>query len=192
MYLRHSVRRKNGEQHSYWRLVRSVRRDGRVVQESVAQLGELDAAGCASARLLAQQITGSDQQRELFEAAAPDQQTVAVRLDRVGIERSRWFGGVWLGWKLWRALKLDELCGELMPAGREAIPWAQMAAVLVIARLTEPSSELHIAEDWYRKSALEDLLGLPVERVNDDRLYRALDRLLPHKRALEQHLRRLG
>jgi len=77
-----------------------------------------------------------------------------------------------------------------MPAGREAIPWSQMAAVLVIARLTEPSSELHIAEDWYRTTALEDLLGLPEERVNDDRLYRALDRLLPHKPALEQHLRR--
>jgi transposase len=65
-----------------------------------------------------------------------------------------------------------------------------MAAVLVIARLLEPSSELHIAEDWYRRSALEDLLGLPSARVNDDRLYRALDRLLPHKLALEQHLRR--
>ena len=190
MYLRHSVRRKNGKQHSYWRLVRSLRRGGKVVQETVAQLGELDAAGRANARLLAQQITGSDQQRELFEAAAPAEQTVAVRLDGVGLERARWFGGAWLGWKLWRALKLDELCGELMPAGRETIPWAQMAAVLVIARLTEPSSELHIAEDWYRQSALEDLLGLPVERVNDDRLYRALDRLLPHKPALGLHLRR--
>jgi len=68
-----------------------------------------------------------------------------------------------------------------------------MAAVLVIARLCEPSSELHIAEDWYRRTALEDLLGLPDELVNDDRLYRALDRLLPHKVAIEQHLvKRLG
>ncbi len=106
------------------------------------------------------------------------------------VERARWFGGVWLGWKLWRALKLDQLCAKLLPEGRAAVPWAQMAAVLVIARLVEPASELHIAEDWYRTSALEDLLGLPVERVNDDRLYRALDRLLPHKQALEQHLRR--
>jgi transposase len=65
-----------------------------------------------------------------------------------------------------------------------------MAAVLVIARLLEPSNELHLAEDWYRTTALEDLLGLPSERVNDDRLYRALDCLLPHKQALEQHLRR--
>jgi hypothetical protein len=193
LYLRHSVRRKNGKQHTYWRLVRSLRRGGKVLQETVAQLGELDGAGRANARLLAQHISGSDQQRELFEAPATDEQRIAVRLDRVGLARARWFGGVWLGWKLWRVLKLDELCAELMPEGREAIPWAQMAAVLVIARLLEPSSELHIAEAWYRTTALEDLLGLPIERVNDDRLYRALDRLLPHKQALEQHLRgRLG
>jgi len=190
LYLRHSVRRKNGRQHSYWRLVRSVRRGGKVVQETVAQLGELDAEGRASARLLAQQITGSAQQRELFEAAVADVQRVAVRLDRVYLERARRFGAVWLGWKLWRALKLDELCAELMPAGREAVPWAQMAAVLVIARLTEPSSELHIAEDWYRTTALEDLIGVSADSVYDNRLYRALDRLLPHKPALEQHLRR--
>jgi transposase len=190
LYLRHSVRRKNGKQHSYWRLVRSVRRGGKVMQETVAQLGELDAEGRAHARLLAQQISGSAQQRELFEAAAPDAHRVAVRLDRVCIERARWFGGVWLGWKLWRALRLDELCAELLPEGREAVGWAQMAAVLVIARLTEPASELHIAEDWYRTTALEDLIGVPSESINDDRLYRALDQLLPHKMALEQHLRR--
>jgi hypothetical protein len=57
-----------------------------------------------------------------------------------------------------------------------------MAAILVIARLCEPSSELHIAEDWYRRTALSDLLGVPAEAVNDDRLYRALDRLLPTSR----------
>jgi transposase len=190
LYLRHSSRVKNGKQHSYWRLVRSVRRGGKVIQETVAQLGELDAEGRANARLLAQQITGRAQQQELFEAATPKAQRVAVRLDRVCLERARSFGGVWLGWKLWRALKLDELCAELMPEGREAVPWAQVAAVLVIARLTEPSSELHIAEAWYRTTALEDLLGLPAEHVDDNRLYRALDRLLPHKPALEQHLRR--
>ena len=190
MYLRHSTRVKNGKQHSYWRLVRSVRRSGKVIQETVAQLGELDAEGRANARRLAQQITGRAQQQELFEAATPEAQRVAVRLDRVCLERARSFGGVWLGWKLWRALKLDELCAELMPEGREAVPWAQVAAVLVIARLTEPSSELHIAEAWYRTTALEDLLGLPAEHVDDNRLYRALDRLLPNKPALEQHLRR--
>ena len=193
MYLRHSRIRKDGKTHTYWRLVRSVRRDGRVVQETVAQLGELDAEGRAKARALARTITGRVEQRELFEDTAQDAPSVPVRLQQVRLERGRSFGDVWLGWTLWRALKLDALCAELLPAGREAVPWSMMAAVLVIARLCEPSSELHIAEDWFRRTALEDLLGLSHAGVNDDRLYRALDRLLPHKVALERHLKdRLG
>jgi transposase len=193
VYLRHSRVRKGGRTHVYWRLVRSVRRNGKVVQETVAQLGELDAKGRAKAKALARQITGQGDQCELFEASVSAEATALVRLDRVRVERGRSFGDVWLGWRLWQALQLDEWCEEHLPRGREQVPWSTMAAVLVIARLCEPSSELHIAEDWYRRTALEDLLGLPADRVNDDRLYRALDRLLPHKEALEQHLvKRLG
>jgi transposase len=193
VYLRHSTVRKSGKTHVYWRLVRSVRRNGKVVQETVAQLGELDTKGRAKAKALARQITGRGDQRELFEDSASPEATASVRLDRVRVERGRSFGDVWLGWRLWQALQLDAWCEEHLPRGREQVPWSTMAAVLVIARLCEPSSELHIAEDWYRRTALEDLLGLPADRVNDDRLYRALDRLLPHKEALEQHLvKRLG
>ena len=193
MYLRHSVRRKNGKRHVYWRLVRSVRRGSKVVQETVAQLGELDAEGRAKAQALARQITGRSEQCDLFEAPAGAPSSARVRLDGIRVERGRCFGDVWLGLRLWQALRLDVLCEELLPEGREEVPWAVMAAVLVIARLCEPSSELHIAESWYRRTALEDLLGLASEQVNDDRLYRALDRLLPHKTALERHLvKRLG
>ncbi|MDF0675728.1 MAG: hypothetical protein P0120_15620 [Nitrospira sp.] len=85
-------------------------------------------------------------------------------------------------------MRLETIFSTLQPAGREAAPWATMAAILVLARLCEPAGELHIAETWYRQTALEDLLGVPADVVNDDRLYRALDRLLPHKRALESHL----
>jgi transposase len=193
VYLRHSVRRKNGKRHVYWRLVRSVRRNGKVVQETVAQLGELDAEGRAKAKALARQITGRGEQWELFEAPTGGEAVVPVRLDRIRLERGRSFGDVWLAWRLWRALRLDVLCEELLPRGRERVSWSVMAAMLVIARLCEPASELHLAEDWYRRTALEDLLGLPSERLNEDRLYRALDRLLPHKAAIEQHLvKRLG
>src|SRR2546427_5393931 len=193
MYLRHAVRRKGRKAHTYWRLVRSVRRGRRVVQETVSQLGELDAQARANARALAQQITGRDAQHELFEAEGTPGEAIAVRLDQIRLERPRAFGAVWLGWTLWRALGLDTLCTELLPSGREAVPWATMAAVLVLARLCEPSSELHIAEDWYRGTALEDLLEVPSAQINDDRLYRALDRLLPHKPAIEAHLKgRLG
>src|SRR5271170_4711702 len=194
MYLRHTTLRKNGKTHSYWRLVRSVRRGRRVVQETVAQLGELDGQGRARAVALALRITGREEQYELFEAP-PGQRSepVAVRLDQIRLERARRFGDVWLGWRLWRALALDRFCEDRLVEGRERAPWPAIAAILVIARLCEPASELHIAEDWYRRTALDDLLGVPAERVNDDRLYRALDRLLPHKQALETHLKeRLG
>ena len=194
MYLRHTTVRKNGKTHSYWRLVRSVRRGRRVVQETVAQLGELDGQGRARAGALALRITGQEEQYELFEAPAGQRsEPVAVRLDQIRLERARRFGDVWLGWRLWRALALDRFCEDRLVEGRERAPWPAIAAILVIARLCEPASELHIAEDWYRRTALDDLLGVPAERVNDDRLYRALDRLLPHKRALETHLKgRLG
>lgn len=193
MYLRHSTVRKDGKAHRYWRLVRSVRRNGKVIQETVAQLGELDAQGRLRAEALARRITGRPDQCELFEEGSRPERTIAVRLDGVRLERTRRFGDVWLSWILWRALGLDRLCAELMPAGRAEVPWPTVAAVLVMARLCAPSSELHIAEDFYRTTALEDLLDLPSEQVNDDRLYRALDRLLPHKRAIEEHLqKRLG
>lgn len=163
-----------------------------MVQETVAHLGELDSAGQAGAKKLARLMTGRTYQCELFEDTPPAE-AIEVRLDRVRLERGRRFGDVWLGWTLWRALKLDELLEELLPQGRESVPWPLMAAVLVVARLCEPSSELHIAENWYRRTALEDLLGIIPERVNDDRLYRALDRLVEQKEAIQVHLkRRLG
>ena len=189
MYLRHSTTRKNGKEHTYWRLVRSVRVNGKVKQQTVAQLGELDAQARAQAHALARRITGRSEQYELFEDHSQHETTVAVRVDRVRVERGRRFGDVWLGWTLWRALGLDLFCAEHLPRGREEVSWATMAAILVIARLCEPSSELHIAECWFRQTALEDLLGVQAVHVNDDRLYRALDRLLPHKVALEQHLK---
>jgi transposase len=195
VYLRHTIRRKDGKSHVYWRLVRSVRRGGKVRQETVAQLGELDGEGRARAQELARSLVGGRQentQGELFDDFKLTD-SVAVRLDRVRLERSRSFGAVWLGWMVWRALKLDDLLGELLPRQREAVSWAEVAGILVMARLCEPSSELHVAERWYRSTALEDLVGVAVEDIYDERLYRGLDRLLPHKESIEQHLvKRLG
>jgi len=193
MYLRHTTRRKDGKSHVYWQLVRSVRRGHKVVQQTVAHLGELDAQGRARAQALARSIAGDcavEAQRHLFD----DQpEAIPVKLGKVRIERSRSFGAVWLGWLLWRALKLDELCERLLPPGREAVPWGEVIAILVIGRLCEPSSELHVAEQWYRSTALEDLLGVASEQIYDERLYRSLDRVLPHKQAIESHLvERLG
>src|SRR5436190_9997872 len=192
MSLRHSTITKNGKTHTYWRLVRAVRIGRKVRQVTVAQLGELDAQGRIAARHLADSLVGLERQPGLFDEERPTE-PVTVIPSRLRLERGRRFGDVWLAWKLWQALGLDTWLETRLPRGREDVPWSVMAAVLVIARLCEPSSELHIAEDWFRRTALEDLLGLSHAGVNDDRLYRALDRLLPHKVALERHLKdRLG
>ena len=189
MYLRHTTRKKNGKTHVYWQLVRSVRHGRKVVQQTVAQLGELDARGRVRAQALARSIAGEalSVQASLFDSEAAFE-AMPVKLGEVRLERSRSFGAVWLAWMLWRALKLDELLQALLPAGRESVSWSDVAAILAIARLCEPSSELHLAEQWYRTSALEDLLQVPAESIYDERLYRTLDRLLPHKEAIEQHL----
>jgi transposase len=187
MYLRHTTLRKGGKVHRYWRLVRSVRIGRRVVQQTVAHLGELDEAGRIEARALAQHLIGTPERAQLFNDGS-EHLTVPVRLKGIRIERSRQFGDVYLALALWRGIGLEELCQRLLPVGQERVAWAKMAAVLVTARLCEPSSELHIAEDWYRRTALCDLLQLSDEEVNKDRLYRGLDHLLAHKSALEAHL----
>src|SRR6267154_4199157 len=189
MYLRHTIRRKDGKVHRYWCLVRSVRVGRRVIQQTVAHLGELDEHGRVEARALARRLIGAPEQAQLFDDGS-EHMTVPVRLKGIRIERSLQFGDVYLALALWRGMGLEELCKQLLPVGKERIAWAKMAAVLVAARLCEPSSELHIAEDWYRRTALSDLLQLEDDQVNKDRLYRALDHLILHKKALEAHLSR--
>src|ERR1700693_6492877 len=187
MYRRNTIRKKDGNVHRYWCLVRSVRVGRRVIQQTVAHLGELDEHGRVEARALAHRLIGAPEQAPLFDDGS-EHLTVPVRLKGIRVERSRQFGVVYLALALWRGTGLEGLCERLLPAGKERIAWAKMAAVLVAGRFCEPSSELHIAEDWYRRTALADLLQLGDEEVNKDRLYRGLDRLLVHKAALEAHL----
>src|SRR5271170_4093859 len=187
MYLRHTIRKKDGKVHRYWTLVRSVRIGRRVIQQTVAQLGELDEHGRIAARAFARRVIGAPEEASLFDDGG-EPLTAPVRLKGVRVERSRQFGDVYLALCLWRGMGLEDLCRRLLPIGQERVAWAKMAAVLVTARLCEPSSELHIAEDWYRRTAFCDLLQLGDAEVNKDRLYRGLDRLLAHKPALEAHL----
>jgi transposase len=189
MYLRHTIRKKDGKVHCTWRLVRSVRVGRRVIQQTVAHLGELDEHGQIEARALARHLIGSPEQAQLFDDGIRDV-AVPVRLKGIRIERSRQFGDVYLALALWRGTGLAQLCSTLLPAGKERVAWEKIASVLVAARLCEPASELHIAEDWYRRTALCDLLQLADEEINKDRLYRGLDHLLKHKAAIEAHLSR--
>ncbi len=193
MYLRHSTVKKNGKTHTYWRLVRSVRQGRKVRQETVAYLGDLDAKGRAKASALAKHFLGERADQLDFFEDRPSVELASVRVREVRLERGRSFGDVWLGWLLWQSLELDRFCRDVLPQGREKVSWSDVAMILVLARLCEPSSELHIAEDWYRRTALEDLIGVSPISVTHKRLYEGLDKLLEHKEELEVHLKnRLG
>jgi transposase len=191
VYLRRCYRAKDGKRHAYWALVKSIRTARGPRQQVVAYLGDLDEAGRLGVWKAADERNGSAEQPELFNT--PPTRWVEVDFWAVGVEGTRNFGGPWLGLQLISKLGLKAVLDELMPAGREEVPWSIMSLLLVICRLCQPSSELRIAEHWFEKSALADLLGVGAGKVNDDRLYRALDELLPHKAELEKHLKnRLG
>src|SRR5882762_8133831 len=172
MYLRRCYRQKDGKRHGYWALVESYRTSRGPRQRVVAYLGEMDAAGRLG---LHQQAAGpaAVAQRRLFGDVEP--QWVEVDLKRIAVERKRAFGGPWLGLQLCRRVGLVDFIERTLATGKEEIPWPLMAQILILARLCNPSSELHIGEHFYESSALSDLLGVAAEKVNEDRLYRALD-----------------
>jgi transposase len=183
--LRRCYRKKDGKRHAYRALVESYRTARGPRQRVVAWLGMLDEQGRLGVKRCAERATAH--QGHLF--ADPEPRWVEVDLKRVRVERSRKLGGPWLGLELVRRLELDRFLEETLPPGRAEISWPLMATVLVLGRLCDASSELHLAEQFYESSALADLLSVPAEKVNEDRLYRALDALLPHKPALEKHLK---
>ena len=188
--MRRCYRKKDGKRHGYWAWVESYRSARGPRQRVVAYLGEMDAAGRLGIHQQAAGVTAVAQ-RGLFRDVEP--QWVEVDLKRVAIERKRAFGGPWIGLQLCRQVGLVDFLEQTLPSGREQIPWPVMAQILILARLCDPSSELHIAEHFYAASALSDLLGVPASKVNEDRLYRVLDQLLPHQEELEKHLQnRLG
>jgi len=188
MFLRPLYRRRNGRREAYWALVESYRTERGPRQRTIAYLGRMDDAG----RLGVQQAADPQfpsQQRELFPPADTEPRFVEVDRARMRVENCRQFGAPWLALELVKRLGLHEFLQRTLPTGQEHVPWSLTALILIIGRLCEPSSELHIAEHFYRQSALSDLLGVPIDNVDDNRLYRGLDELLPHKPALEVFLK---
>ncbi len=198
MFLRRCIRRKNGKRHTYWALVESFRTAKGSRQRVVAYLGELEKSEKNGWAQLCRRLNKAQRpQPSLFDPPHDEEpsedEPVRVKLENIRLERLRDFGDVWLALGLWRLLGLDTLLAKSMPPGREEVAWPVVAAILTLARFCEPASELHIEATWYRRTALEDLLGVPVAKVHTDRLYAGMDRLLPHKEAIEKHLkRRLG
>ena len=195
MFLRPNHRSKDGKEHTYWSLVESVRTPNGPRQRTLCHLGELN--GSDQSRWLRTvevfNEQGEAQQLKLFPShmAPPvdDPQVARVVINRVRLERTRQFGACYLGLELWRRLQLDRFFEQAVDDDPADIPWSRVAALLAINRLCAPGSELAIEQRWYPSTALDDLLGLEEGKINDTRLYRCLDRILPHKTKLERHLK---
>src|ERR1700735_390724 len=195
MFLRPNYRAKDGKEHIYWSLVETVRTVDGPRQRTLCYLGELN--GSAQARWLKSvevfNEQGEAEQLKLFpshiEVPDDDPQVARVLVNRVRLERTRQFGACFLGWELWKRLGLDVFFEQALDEEAAEVPWSRVAAVLGINRLCAPGSELAIEERWYPSTALDDLLEIEEGKINDTRLYRCLDRILPHKSKLEQHLK---
>lgn len=196
MFLRRHRRTKDGKPHSYWSLVETVRTPDGPRQRRLCYLGELNEP--AQARWLKTievfNAQGESRQLKLFpsevEPPEDDPAVARVRVDKVRLERPRRFGDCYLGLELWRRLALDHFSETVLdrPEDPADVPWSRTAALLVINRLCAPGSELAIEERWYPTTALDDLLHIEPGKINDTRLYRCLDRLIPHKTKFERHL----
>jgi transposase len=205
MFIRQYFRDEEGERTAYWALVESYRTATGPRQRVVAWLGKLDEAGRLGVLQAAKEAKRSATERdhqvsqnhqlqlEFDDDPAPQPRWVKVNAAGVRVENLRQFGGPWIALHLIRTLQLDRFLKNVMEEGRETVPWDVTSLILVIARLLEPSSELYVSEQWYPRTSLPDLLGVKEEQVDDNRLYRCLDKLLPHKKALEVHLKnRMG
>jgi transposase len=194
MFLRKLRVHKDGKEHGYWSLVETMRTADGPRQRTLCYLGELNGSAHARWQKTVEVFNehGESTQLKLFpsEAEVPDDPNVArVLLKKVRVERTRRFGDCYLGLELWKRLGLDEFFSEHLDGDDADVAWSRVAAVLAINRLCAPGSELAVEQHWYPSTALDDLLHIAKGKINDTRLYRCLDRLLPLKTKIEQHLK---
>ena len=195
MYLRPHCRSKDGKVHAYWSLVETVRMADGPRQKTICYLGELNSSAQARWVKTVEVFNdrGDTRQLKLFPShVAPpedDPQVARVLLNKMRLERTRSFGSCFLGLELWKRLELDRFFAEHVDCEAADVPWSRVAALLAIHRFCAPGSELAIEQRWYPSTALDDLLEIEAGKINDTRLYRCLNRILPHKTKLERHLK---
>src|SRR5712671_5084532 len=194
MFLRQHQRSKDGKEHGYWSLVETVRTPDGPRQRTICYLGELNDSAQARWQKTIEAFNeqGESTQLKLFpnDAELPDDPSVArVLVKKVRVERTRRFGDCYLGLELWKRLGLDEFFAQHLDGDGPDVAWSRVAAVLAINRLCAPGSELAVERHWYPSTALDDRLHIGKGKINDTRLYRCLDRLLPLKAKIEQHLK---
>jgi len=197
MFLRATVRKKDGKEHTYYSVVENKRLpDGRVVQRHVLYLGEINSSQQLAWRKSIEVFDETQPQaprtmalfpEDRYEAVVAEQDVVRLRLSQMRLERPRQWGGCWLGIELWRELGLDAFWAARLPPSRKGTCWDDVLLILVVYRLLSPGSEWRLHREWYGRSALADLLDTD-EVIDTHALYRCHDLLLEHKAALFDHL----
>ena len=191
MFLKSNVRKKDGKEHEYWSIVENRRVGRRIVQRQVLYLGEINASQKESwLKVIDVVESGAVRPRQIALFAegravpVSDTEIIQVRLKDIELHRPRQWGGCWLACELWRQLHLDEFWSKALPASRKGTRWKHVLQTLVCYRLLDPGSEWRLHRLWYERSAMGDLLGENVGLVEINKLYRCMDKLLQHKRAL--------
>jgi transposase len=192
MFLRSTPRKKDGKIHRYFSIVENRRVAGsRIVQRTVLYLGEInDQQQAAWRRTL--QVFDEDEQdyrtMSLFpedrEVPADALDSIQVKLSGLELRRPRSYGACWLGCELWQQLGLDEFWQERLPEAREAVSWEKVLQLQVVNCLLDPGSDYRLHRQWYVDTAMDELLETDFAVAAKDRLYRCLDRVLPHKQEL--------
>src|SRR5262249_45688887 len=215
MYIRKTVRRYKDKTYENYLLVESVLTDKGPRQKVICSLGDLSPGPpeqwLALARTLQDALTGppalpglADEDPELQRLAdtlprtgaspgdvaseTPDAaprpgDVIAVHIDRVTCEQPRPAGHIHVDLQFWKRLGLDDILGALGFTPRSVA----LTCAMTLNRLIHPAAE-YAMPDWFRSTALADLLGIDFSRLPDDPLYRHLDRLHPHRAAIESAL----
>jgi len=192
MFLRSTQRKKNGRIHRYFSVVENRRLTGsRTAQRTVLYLGEINDQQQAAWRM-SLEVFDEDQQDYRTMSLFPDDRevpvdvldSIQVRLSGLEIRRPRTFGSCWLGCELWQQLGLDEFWQQRLPEAREAVSWEKVLQLQVVNCLLDPGSDFRLHRQWYVDTAMDELLETDFAVAAKDRLYRCLDRVLPHKQEL--------
>jgi Transposase DDE domain len=196
MFLRQTIRKKDGKEHRYFSVVENRRvADGRVVQRHLLYLGEINDSQERAWRKsievfdesAAEPRTLSLFPEDRCEGLLPDASIVRLRLSQTQLCRPRQWGACWLALTLWRELQLDRFWARL-PVSRKGTRWDAVLLVLTAYRLLAPGSEWRLQREWFGRSALADLLGADFAVAEIHKLYACHERLLAHKDALFEHL----
>lgn len=192
MFLRSTIRKKDGKDHRYFSVVENRRVGGnKTVQRTVLYLGEINDSEQASWRKHLEVFDEAKQESRNLSLFPEDRQIPAdavdglqVRLSAMELRRPRPFGNCWMASELWRQLGLTEFWEERLPAGREEVSWEKVLRLLVVNRLLEPGSEFRLHRHWFVESAMDVLLESDFAVAGKDRLYRCLDRIVEHKQEM--------